>query len=112
MGLMALRAPADLRWPALDPRYARSRLPAGQRRGDVWGVRHVGNSPDGRARLRRGLRGDVLTRVGMALGWLRWFLQIVLVFVMFFHTAMTVLNKIGRASGRARVERDASHRAG
>lgn len=30
--------------------------------------------------------------VGMALGWLRWFLQIVLVFVMFFPTAMTVLN--------------------
>ncbi len=30
--------------------------------------------------------------VGMALGWLRWFLQIVLVFVMFFPIAMTVLN--------------------
>src|SRR5690625_4310942 len=31
-------------------------------------------------------------RVGMALGWLRWFLQIVLVFLMFVPTAMTVLN--------------------
>jgi len=30
--------------------------------------------------------------VGVALGWLRWFLQIVLVFLMFFPTAMTVLN--------------------
>ncbi|HLR55458.1 MAG TPA: hypothetical protein VK096_01720 [Actinomycetales bacterium] len=31
-------------------------------------------------------------RVGVALGWLRWFLQIVLVFVMFIPTAMTVVN--------------------
>lgn len=31
-------------------------------------------------------------RVGIGLGWLRWFLQIVLVFVMFIPTAMTAVN--------------------
>ncbi len=53
----------------------------------MWGTPTTGGRDYGEA-----YEESFSPRVGMGLGWLRWFLQIVLVFAMFIPTAMTVLN--------------------
>src|SRR5699024_3044815 len=53
----------------------------------MWGTPMTGGRDYGEA-----YEESFSPRVGMGLGWLRWFLQIVLVFAMFIPTAMTVLN--------------------